>query len=194
MLQLCLPGSLSSSNSQARCNARTCAPPGATATQHCPRLYISHGAPPLFEDAAWIDELSRWADALPVPACDPDRIGPLGGRAWEPQRRLYRPTSSTTSAGFDPRYYRMRYDTPEATGLAAEVLATRTGRMERTSAHEPRSRPWRLGAAEGDVPGGQRAGPAAEPAHARPRPPAATRQPSEVPAGPGAFSSSARDS
>ena len=32
-----------------------------------PALYIGHGAPPLFEDALWIEQLSQWADALPVP-------------------------------------------------------------------------------------------------------------------------------
>jgi 4,5-DOPA dioxygenase extradiol len=88
-----------------------------------PALYISHGAPPLFEDAAWIDQLSRWADALPVPrgiliVSAHWEAAPLSLSAVSPANVVY------DFGGFDPRYYRMRYDTPEATELAAEVLAT----------------------------------------------------------------------
>jgi 4,5-DOPA dioxygenase extradiol len=32
-----------------------------------PSLYISHGAPPVFEDSAWMQQLHRWARALPKP-------------------------------------------------------------------------------------------------------------------------------
>ena len=32
-----------------------------------PSLYLSHGAPPTFEDAAWMTELHTWARALPKP-------------------------------------------------------------------------------------------------------------------------------
>ena len=32
-----------------------------------PALYISHGAPPLFEDAAWIEALAAWAHRMPKP-------------------------------------------------------------------------------------------------------------------------------
>ncbi|MDF2744965.1 MAG: Extradiol ring-cleavage dioxygenase class protein subunit, partial [Actinomycetia bacterium] len=32
-----------------------------------PTLYLSHGAPPLFDDAGWIQELFAWAQALPRP-------------------------------------------------------------------------------------------------------------------------------
>jgi 4,5-DOPA dioxygenase extradiol len=88
-----------------------------------PALYISHGAPPLFEDAAWIDELSQWADALPVPrgiliVSAHWEAAPLSLSAVSPTNVVY------DFGGFDQRYYRMRYDTPEATDLAAEVLAT----------------------------------------------------------------------
>ena len=88
-----------------------------------PALYISHGAPPLFEDAAWIDELSAWADALPEPrgilivSAHWD-AAPLSLSAVAPRNVVY------DFGGFDPRYYRMRYDTPDATDLAAEVLST----------------------------------------------------------------------
>ena len=32
-----------------------------------PSLYISHGAPPLFEDIAWMTQLHTWARNLPKP-------------------------------------------------------------------------------------------------------------------------------
>ncbi len=32
-----------------------------------PSLYISHGAPPLFEDAAWMEQLVNWARSMPKP-------------------------------------------------------------------------------------------------------------------------------
>jgi 4,5-DOPA dioxygenase extradiol len=32
-----------------------------------PALYLSHGAPPLFDDARWIEQLFAWAQALPRP-------------------------------------------------------------------------------------------------------------------------------
>lgn len=32
-----------------------------------PTLFISHGAPPLLDDAQWMDALGAWADALPTP-------------------------------------------------------------------------------------------------------------------------------
>ncbi len=87
-----------------------------------PTLYISHGAPPLFENAAWIDELSAWADGLPVPrgiliVSAHWEAAPLSLSAVQPANVVY------DFGGFDPRYYRMRYDTPDATGLARDVLA-----------------------------------------------------------------------
>lgn len=88
-----------------------------------PALYISHGAPPLFEDAEWIDQLSAWADSLPVPrgiliVSAHWEAAPLSLSAARPGNVVY------DFGGFDPRYYRMRYDTPDATDLAREVLAT----------------------------------------------------------------------
>jgi 4,5-DOPA dioxygenase extradiol len=32
-----------------------------------PALYLSHGAPPLFDDALWLRQLLDWAQALPKP-------------------------------------------------------------------------------------------------------------------------------
>ena len=32
-----------------------------------PAIYLSHGAPPLFDDGPWLRELFAWAQALPKP-------------------------------------------------------------------------------------------------------------------------------
>lgn len=32
-----------------------------------PAMYLSHGAPPLFDDPHWIDQLFSWSQALPKP-------------------------------------------------------------------------------------------------------------------------------
>ena len=32
-----------------------------------PSIYLSHGAPPLFDDAGWMDELFAWSTSMPKP-------------------------------------------------------------------------------------------------------------------------------
>ena len=91
-----------------------------------PALYLSHGAPPLFEDRAWIDELSGWADALPIPrgiliVSAHWEVAPLSISATAPTSLVY------DFGGFDPRYYRMRYDTPDAKALAQDVTRALSG-------------------------------------------------------------------
>ncbi len=100
-----------------------------------PTLYIGHGAPPLFEDATWIDQLSAWADDLPVPrgiliVSAHWEAAPLSLSAVAPRDVVY------DFGGFDPRYYRMRYDTPDASALASEVLST----LSDTAVHQHTSR------------------------------------------------------
>ncbi|MEI2785803.1 MAG: class III extradiol ring-cleavage dioxygenase [Candidatus Nanopelagicales bacterium] len=86
-----------------------------------PALYISHGAPPLFEHEQWMRSLLGWADRLPTPrgiliVSAHWEAAPLSLSAVDPSNVVY------DFGGFHPRYYRMRYDTPEASALAAEVL------------------------------------------------------------------------
>jgi 4,5-DOPA dioxygenase extradiol len=86
-----------------------------------PSLYISHGAPPLFEDELWMRELLDWADDLPTPrgiliVSAHWEAAPLSLSALTPANVVY------DFGGFDPRYYKMRYDTPDATALADEIL------------------------------------------------------------------------
>jgi 4,5-DOPA dioxygenase extradiol len=83
-------------------------------------LYLSHGAPPTFEDTAWMRQLHGWARALPKP-----RAIVVVSAHWE-QAPLCITNGSPTElvydfGGFAPLYYAMRYDTPHAGTLAARV-------------------------------------------------------------------------
>ena len=88
-----------------------------------PALYLSHGAPPLLDDAGWMDDLSAWADALPTPWAVV-----IVSAHWESAPL----TVSSTAAGaplvydfggFAPRYSTMTYPTPDASVISASVLA-----------------------------------------------------------------------
>ncbi|WP_457207822.1 dioxygenase family protein [Nocardioides sp. P5_C9_2] len=101
-----------------------------------PSLYVSHGAPMLFEMADWMTQLGRWARSLPRP-----RAILIVSAHWEsaptmlsnirPQELVY------DFGGFDPMYFRMRYDTPDAAPLAARVAALMP---DSEPLHEHRSR------------------------------------------------------
>jgi 4,5-DOPA dioxygenase extradiol len=101
-----------------------------------PALYLSHGAPPLFEDTAWMRELAAWAWALPRP-----RAVLIVSAHWESDSLGITSTVPTELVhdfgGFDPLYGRMRYDTPESTGLARQLLAVLPGTAH---VHEHRGR------------------------------------------------------
>ena len=45
-----------------------------------PALYLSHGAPPLFDDGPWIRQLFDWAQALPRPQQPSSSSAPTGSR------------------------------------------------------------------------------------------------------------------
>jgi len=86
-----------------------------------PTLYLSHGAPPLFDDAGWIQELFAWAQALPRP-----RAILIVSAHWESAPLSLSASAPGTPlvydfAGFDRRYFEMRYATPDAGALAARV-------------------------------------------------------------------------
>ncbi|MDE9366939.1 class III extradiol ring-cleavage dioxygenase [Luteipulveratus sp. YIM 133132] len=87
-----------------------------------PVLYLSHGAPPLADDATWTRELAQWGADLPRPK----RILIVSAH-WEAAPVAL---SSTTGApllydfwGFPERYYQVRYDAPAAPDLARDVEA-----------------------------------------------------------------------
>jgi 4,5-DOPA dioxygenase extradiol len=102
-----------------------------------PALYLSHGAPPLFEDPVWMTQLFAWARSMPKP-----EAVLIVSAHWEAA-----PLTLSSSAahvtpvydfgGFDPMYYRMRYDTPDASTLATRVLGALGDGEE---VHESRTR------------------------------------------------------
>ncbi len=86
-----------------------------------PALYIGHGAPPLLDDPIWSGQLAAWASDLPRP-----KAILIVSAHWESA-----PVSLTANGaqlvydfgGFDAKYYRMTYETPDATALAQRVAA-----------------------------------------------------------------------
>lgn len=85
-----------------------------------PVLYLSHGAPPLADDALWTDQLARWSADLPKPAAilmvsAHWEAAPLSVGATQPVPLVY------DFWGFPEHYYRVRYDAPGAPELAADV-------------------------------------------------------------------------
>ena len=88
-----------------------------------PALYLSHGAPPVFDDAHWIGQLFAWSQSMPKPTAVL-----IVSAHWESA-----PLSLSASAagtplvydfgGFARRYYEMTYATPDASALAARVAA-----------------------------------------------------------------------
>jgi 4,5-DOPA dioxygenase extradiol len=88
-----------------------------------PALYVSHGAPPLFEDAGWMQQLFAWAQSMPRP-----RAILIVSAHWEQAPLSISSTAANTPlvydfGGFAERYYRMTYATPDATWLGSQVKA-----------------------------------------------------------------------
>jgi 4,5-DOPA dioxygenase extradiol len=87
-----------------------------------PSLYISHGAPMLFEMTDWMTQLHDWARGLPKPKAilivsAHWESAPLSLSSTRPSELVY------DFGGFDPLYYTMRYDTPDAGELGRAVAA-----------------------------------------------------------------------
>ena len=89
-------------------------------TGRMPVAYLSHGAPPLADDATWTRELAEWSATLPKPK----QILMVSAH-WENAPVT---VSSTTGAplvydfwGFPKKYYDVTYDSPAATDLAQDV-------------------------------------------------------------------------
>jgi 4,5-DOPA dioxygenase extradiol len=91
--------------------------------ERMPALYIGHGAPPLLDDALWSSQLSTLAADLPRP-----KAILIVSAHWESA-----PLSLSASGpgvglvydfgGFEERFYRMTYQTPDASALASRVAA-----------------------------------------------------------------------
>ncbi len=92
-----------------------------------PALFVSHGAPPLFEDGPWMAQLHAWARSLPRP-----RAILVVSAHWEEAPAAITATAAATPlvydfGGFHPMYYDMRYATPDASAVAARLRATLPG-------------------------------------------------------------------
>ncbi len=95
----------------------------ASSPGRMPALYIGHGAPPLLDDPVWSAQLRTLAADLPRP-----KAILIVSAHWESV-----PLSLSASGpgvglvydfgGFPARYYRMTYQTPDATALAQRIEA-----------------------------------------------------------------------
>ncbi len=89
--------------------------------ERMPVLYLSHGAPPLADDARWTAELAAWSGDLPRP-----RDILIVSAHWEEAPVALSATNGQTPLvydfwGFPERYYDVTYAAPGAPGLAAHV-------------------------------------------------------------------------
>jgi 4,5-DOPA dioxygenase extradiol len=88
-----------------------------------PALYISHGAPPVFDNAAWMTEMFDWSQSLPKPTAIL-----IVSAHWEAAPLTLSVADAGTPlvydfGGFDQRFFEMTYATPDATALAARVAS-----------------------------------------------------------------------
>lgn len=82
-----------------------------------PSLYISHGAPPLLDNQLWMDQLAAWAGTIEKP-----KSILIVSAHWESAPVAISSTSAKTPliydfGGFAPKFYNMKYETPDATWL-----------------------------------------------------------------------------
>jgi 4,5-DOPA dioxygenase extradiol len=83
-----------------------------------PALYIGHGAPPLLDDPVWTAELKQLAASMPTP-----KAVLIVSAHWESAPLTIGATEFGTPliydfGGFDPKYYNLKYETPDSTALA----------------------------------------------------------------------------
>lgn len=88
-----------------------------------PSLYLSHGAPPLVDDALWVSELAAWSTDLPRPTAIL-----MVSAHWESAPLTIGSVTTGTPliydfGGFDPKYYQAQYASPGAPDLARQVAA-----------------------------------------------------------------------
>ena len=100
---------------------RTRQAPRLATPERMPALYIGHGAPPLLDDPVWSGELAAWAKSLPRPTA----ILVISAH-WESAPVMLSASGAPLVydfGGFDPKYFRMTYATPDATVLAQRITA-----------------------------------------------------------------------
>jgi 4,5-DOPA dioxygenase extradiol len=92
-------------------------------TTRLPALYIGHGAPPLLDDALWTSQLADLGRDLPRP-----KAILIVSAHWESAPLALSATGAGTPlvydfGGFEDRFYRMTYVSPDASDLARRVAA-----------------------------------------------------------------------
>lgn len=90
-------------------------------TLELPSLYISHGAPMLLDDELWVSQLSQWAQKMPKP-----KAILIVSAHWESAPVSISSTAANTPliydfGGFAPKFYNMKYETPDASWLGELV-------------------------------------------------------------------------
>lgn len=90
-------------------------------TLELPSLYISHGAPMLLDDDLWTTQLAEWAQNMPKP-----KAILIVSAHWESAPISISSTAANTPliydfGGFDPKFYNMKYATPDASWLGELV-------------------------------------------------------------------------
>ncbi|MFD9125872.1 dioxygenase [Kitasatospora sp. NPDC059571] len=90
------------------------------APERMPALYLSHGAPPLADDPVWPGQLAAWSADLPRPTAIL-----MVSAHWEETPLAVGATTTLPLVydfwGFPEHYYRVRYASPGAPGLADSV-------------------------------------------------------------------------
>ena len=89
-----------------------------------PSLFVSHGAPPTLDDPEWLNDLFTWSQSMPKP-----RAIVVVSAHWENAPLAVTGITAGTPlyydfGGFHPRYYTLKYATPDATALANRIVGT----------------------------------------------------------------------
>lgn len=89
-----------------------------------PSLFVSHGAPPTLDDTQWLDDLFAWGQSMPKP-----RGIVVVSAHWENAPAALSGSAAGTPlyydfGGFHPRYYTLKYPSPDATDLAHRIAGT----------------------------------------------------------------------
>jgi 4,5-DOPA dioxygenase extradiol len=91
-----------------------------------PALFLSHGAPPLVDDAHWVAQLRDLAAGLPRP-----KAILMASAHWESAPLMLGATETVPLVydfgGFEQRYYQVQYRAPGAPELADRIAALMPG-------------------------------------------------------------------
>ena len=104
----------------AETSARAEAQSAAASPDRMPVIYLSHGAPPLADDAIWPDQLASWSGNLPRP-----KSILMVSAHWEDAPLALGATTQVPLVydfyGFPKHYYEVEYKAPGAPELAENV-------------------------------------------------------------------------